>query len=79
MSVLAEIEKMVGQHHVFYFADGPEDMTEGQVMEKIKKSSGDFVALSFACMQTFRMRAGEKPIFRDAVCAMFADSEIKLL
>lgn len=35
-----EIEKMVGQHHVFYFADGPEDMTEEQVMDKVTKSSG---------------------------------------
>mmetsp|Transcript_23211 Transcript_23211/g.47375 ORF Transcript_23211/g.47375 Transcript_23211/m.47375 type:complete len:234 (+) Transcript_23211:145-846(+) len=35
-----EIEKMVGQHHVFYFADGPEDMTEAEVMEKVTKSSG---------------------------------------
>ncbi|EKX31180.1 hypothetical protein GUITHDRAFT_156656, partial [Guillardia theta CCMP2712] len=35
-----DVERVIGQHHVFYFADDPEDMTEELVMDKIKKSSG---------------------------------------
>ena len=35
-----EVDKIMGQHHVFFFADDPTDMTEDEVMTKIKKSSG---------------------------------------
>mmetsp|Transcript_6648 Transcript_6648/g.10517 ORF Transcript_6648/g.10517 Transcript_6648/m.10517 type:complete len:157 (-) Transcript_6648:987-1457(-) len=35
-----DVEQAVGQHHVFYFGEGAEDMTEELVMDKIKKSSG---------------------------------------
>lgn len=35
-----EVEKIMGQHHVFYFTDDPDDMTEEEVMAKVKKSSG---------------------------------------
>mmetsp|Transcript_811 Transcript_811/g.986 ORF Transcript_811/g.986 Transcript_811/m.986 type:complete len:228 (+) Transcript_811:110-793(+) len=35
-----DVEKIMGQHHVFYFTDDPEDMTEEEVMAKVKKSSG---------------------------------------
>ncbi len=37
----ADVEAMVGQHHVFFFADGPEELTEELVMDKIKKSAGE--------------------------------------
>lgn len=35
-----EVEKIMGQHHVFYFADDPQDLNEAEVMDKVKKSSG---------------------------------------
>mmetsp|Transcript_47633 Transcript_47633/g.113403 ORF Transcript_47633/g.113403 Transcript_47633/m.113403 type:complete len:221 (-) Transcript_47633:21-683(-) len=35
-----EIEAAIGQHHVFFFADGPSDLLEEDVMEKITKSAG---------------------------------------
>ena len=40
VKVISDVERVIGQHHVFYFADDPEDMTEELVMDKIKKSSG---------------------------------------
>eukprot|EP00281_Chroomonas_sp_CCMP1168_P029716 CAMPEP_0206253832 /NCGR_PEP_ID=MMETSP0047_2-20121206/23364_1 /ASSEMBLY_ACC=CAM_ASM_000192 /TAXON_ID=195065 /ORGANISM="Chroomonas mesostigmatica_cf, Strain CCMP1168" /LENGTH=208 /DNA_ID=CAMNT_0053680071 /DNA_START=43 /DNA_END=666 /DNA_ORIENTATION=+ len=35
-----DVEMMVGQHHLFFFADGPSELTEELVMEKITKSAG---------------------------------------
>lgn len=35
-----EVEKLVGQHHVFFFADGPDDLKEEEVMNKVNKSAG---------------------------------------
>lgn len=35
-----DIEAMVGQHHIFFFADGPDELTEEFIMDKITKSAG---------------------------------------
>ena len=35
-----DVEAMVGQHHLFFFAEGLDELTEELVMEKIKKSAG---------------------------------------
>ena len=29
-----EVEKIMGQHHVFYFTDDPDDMSEDEVCER---------------------------------------------